>query len=223
MTDHDPDPPGAPAPEHEGPEHSAPEHRAAAQQAAEHQAAEHRSAEHRAMERRRRASELEVAEEKLRSWSLAKRGDSVIEYVELLIYAGVSAVLVVGALALLADSVKMFLTTLDLGVLRASTEMLSVLLLVFVFVELLGAVRTTIRERRLVAEPFLLVGIIAAIKEIVLVAGTQRGDEVSPLLFREAMLEVGILALVVLVLAIATVLLRSKQASPSTPPADPED
>jgi uncharacterized membrane protein (DUF373 family) len=167
-------------------------------------------AERRAMERARRASDLEVAEAKLRSWSLATRGDSVIEYVELVIYAGVSLVLVMGSLALLVDSVKTFLTTLDLGVLRASTQMLSVLLLVFVFVELLGAVRTTIRERRLVAEPFLLVGIIASIKEIVLVAGTQRGDEVTPELFREAMVEVGILSVVVLLLAIATVLLRSK-------------
>lgn len=163
------------------------------------------------MARERRASELDVAEDKLRSWSLARRGDSIIEYVELLIYAGVSLVLVVGSVSLLFESVKTFIDTLDLGVLRAATQMLSVLLLVFVFVELLGAVRSTIRERRLVAEPFLLVGIIAAIKEIVLVAGTQRGDEVSKFLFREAMVEVGVLALVVLVLAIATVLLRTKQ------------
>ncbi len=166
--------------------------------------------ERRRLERERRASELEVAEAKLKSWSLAKRGDSVIEFVELLIYAGVSVVLVLGALALLGDSAKTFVETLDQGVLRAATQMLSVLLLVFVFVELLGAVRTTIRERRLVAEPFLLVGIIAAIKEIVLVAGTQRSDEVTPQLFRDAMIEVGVLALVVLVLAIATLLLRSK-------------
>ena len=46
-------------------------------------------------------------------------------------------------------------------------EVLDTLLLVFVFVELLGAVRVTIREQKLVAEPFLLVGIIASIKEIV--------------------------------------------------------
>ena len=175
------------------------------------------------LERQRRASEIEVAEEKLRSWSLAKRGDSIIEFVELLIYAGVSIVLVVGALALLGDSVKTFLETLDQGVLRAATQMLSVLLLVFVFVELLGAVRTTIRERRLVAEPFLLVGIIAAIKEIVLVAGTQRSDEVTPQLFRDAMVEVGVLALVVLVLAIATLLLRSKAPSDKGRPPVLED
>jgi len=179
------------------------------------------------MERRRRASELAVSEEEVRSWSLAKRGDSIIEYVELLIYGAVSVVLVIGAVALLGESVKIFVDTLDRGILRAATQMLSVLLLVFVFVELLGAVRTTIRERRLVAEPFLLVGIIAAIKEIVLVAGTQRGDEVSPALFRDGMAEVGLLALVVLVLAIATLLLRTKAPPPPPPlpalsPVDPD-
>jgi len=164
-----------------------------------------------------------VAHDRTRSRSLAQRGDSLIEYIELVIYAGVSVVLVFGAGALLIESVNMFLRTLDLGILRATTQMLSVLLLVFVFVELLGAVRSTIRERRLIAEPFLLVGIIAAIKEIVLVAGTQRGDEVSTRLFRDGMVEVGTLSLVVLVLAIATLLLRKSQAPTSLAEPVPDD
>lgn len=141
---------------------------------------------------------------------LAELGDNLIMYVELAIYAVVSAILVLGAVALLIDSVKSFFEDLQYGVLWASTQMLSVLLLVFVFVELLGAVRSTIRQRRLVAEPFLLVGIIASIKEIVLVGGTERivGSEFH--VFRNAMIEVGVLALVVLVLSISTVLLRRR-------------
>lgn len=73
--------------------------------------------------------------------------------------------------------------------------MLSVLLLVFVFVELLGAVRATILERRLVAEPFLI-------------AGTQQQLPRDRDLFRDAMIEVGVLAGIVLLLAVATFLLR---------------
>jgi uncharacterized membrane protein (DUF373 family) len=87
--------------------------------------------------------------------------------------------------------------------------MLSVLLLVFVFVELLGAVRSTVRERRLVAEPFLLVGIIAAIKEIVLIGGTERIVATDDELFSRAMVEIAVLAGVVLLLAISTLLLRN--------------
>ena len=97
----------------------------------------------------------------------------------------------------------------------AATELLSVLLLVFVFVELLGAVRVTIRERRLIAEPFLLVGIIASIKEIVVIAGAETEPEDEWQAFVEAMIEIGVLAGVILVLAISTLLLRRKEREPS--------
>ena len=49
-------------------------------------------------------------------------------------------------------------------------EVLDILLLVFIVVELIFAVRTTVEKRELVAEPFLLVGIIASIKEIVVLS-----------------------------------------------------
>ena len=49
-------------------------------------------------------------------------------------------------------------------------EVLDTLLLVFIVVELLSAVRSTMSERVLIAEPFLIVGIIASIKEIVVLS-----------------------------------------------------
>jgi uncharacterized membrane protein (DUF373 family) len=157
-------------------------------------------------------------DEEQRSRSFAQVADTVIMYVEMVIYSVVCCVLVLGAVALLIESVKSFFEDLDEGVLWAATQMLSVLLLVFVFVELLGAVRSTIRERRLIAEPFLLVGIIAAIKEIVLIGGTERviatGDEV----FTRAMVEISVLAGVVLLLAISTLLLRNSAARRSPLP-----
>ncbi len=42
--------------------------------------------------------------------------------------------------------------------------MLDALLLVFIFVELLYAVRTTLKERQIVAEPFLIAGILTAMR-----------------------------------------------------------
>jgi uncharacterized membrane protein (DUF373 family) len=159
-------------------------------------------------------------DEEQRSRSFAQVADTVIMYVEMVIYSVVCCVLVLGAVALLIESVKSFFEDLDEGVLWAATQMLSVLLLVFVFVELLGAVRSTIRERRLIAEPFLLVGIIAAIKEIVLIGGTERviatGDEV----FTRAMVEIWVLAGVVLLLAISTLLLRNSAARRAPLPTD---
>ena len=148
-------------------------------------------------------------DEEQRSRSFAQVADTVIMYVEMAIYSVVCDVLVLGAVALLFEAVKSFFEDLGDGVLWAATQMLSVLLLVFVFVELLGAVRSTIRQRRLVAEPFLLVGIIAAIKEIVLIGGTERVVAADFSVFRNAMIEISVLAGVVLLLAISTLLLRN--------------
>jgi hypothetical protein len=49
-------------------------------------------------------------------------------------------------------------------------EILDGLLLVFIFVELLYAVRSCLRSHEIVAEPFLIVGILAGTKEIVVLS-----------------------------------------------------
>jgi uncharacterized membrane protein (DUF373 family) len=142
-------------------------------------------------------------------------GDRAFMWAELGIYGIAAIVLVAGAIALLVDAIAGFLGHVDDDVVAAATELLSVLLLVFVFVELLAAVRVTIRERKLIAEPFLLVGIIASIKEIVVVAGAESPEDESWQKFAEAMIEVGVLALVILVLAISSLLLRRREREPS--------
>ena len=129
----------------------------------------------------------------------------------MVVYALVGLILVAGSLVLLVESVSVFFEQVDDGVVAATTETLSILLIVFIFVELLGAVRVIIRERRLVAEPFLLVGIIAAIKEIVVVAGAEQPTEGSFETFRDAMIEIGVLAAIVLVLSISALLLRRRE------------
>ena len=87
------------------------------------------------------------------------------------------------------------------------------LFLVFILVELLGAVRATVAERQLLAEPFLVVGMIASIKEIVvasLKAGSLEGEALE-----EAMLAIGVLGGVVLLLALASFLVRRKEREPT--------
>jgi uncharacterized membrane protein (DUF373 family) len=127
---------------------------------------------------------------------------------------GELALLVAGAVALLVDAVAGFVDDIADDAVTAATEVLSVLLLVFVFVELLGAVRVTIRERRLVAEPFLMVGIIAGIKEIVVVAGAERPEDEADRNSAGA-IEGGVLAAVILVLSIAALLLQRREREPS--------
>jgi uncharacterized membrane protein (DUF373 family) len=134
---------------------------------------------------------------------------------EQVIYGVAAIALVAGAVALLVETVVSFVDSVGDDVVAAATELLGVLLLVFVFVELLGAVRVTMRERRLVAEPFLLVGIIASIKEIVVVAGAENPEQQGWQEFGQAMIEVGALALVILVLAISSLLLRRREREPA--------
>ena len=133
---------------------------------------------------------------------------------EMILYGVVAVILVAGAALVLVDTARTFVEDLGDDVSGAATALLAELLLVFVFVELLGAVRTTLRERQLIAEPFLLVGIIAAIKEIVVVAGAERPADAGFEEFRNSMIEVGVLALVILVLAISALLLRRREREP---------
>ena len=141
--------------------------------------------------------------------------DQLLSHAEIVVYALVGLILVAGSLVLLVESVSVFFEQVDDGVVAATTETLSILLIVFIFVELLGAVRVIIRERRLVAEPFLLVGIIAAIKEIVVVAGAEQPTEGSFETCRDAMIAIGVLAAIVVSLALSARLLRRREREPA--------
>jgi uncharacterized membrane protein (DUF373 family) len=149
-----------------------------------------------------------------RGRDLARVMDRGLVYAETAIYAVVAIALVAGAVALVAQSAYEFVDGLHDGVVTAATALVSTLLLVFIFVELLGAVRVTIRERQLLAEPFLLVGIIASIKEIVVVAGAKETPH-DFAEFRDTMIEIGVLAGVALVLSVSALLLRRRQREPS--------
>lgn len=141
--------------------------------------------------------------------------DRAFNVIETVIYAFAAIVLTAGAGILLVQAAYHLVTDLPDGVDGAARNTLEALLLTFIFVELLSAVRVTIRERRLIAEPFLLVGVIASIKEIVVIAGAEdtRGHGFEP--FRDAMVEIGVLGVLALVLAFAAFLLRLKEREPA--------
>ena len=150
-------------------------------------------------------SEAEEEEERQRL------ADRVLSVVEDAIYWAIAVMLVAGSCALL---VSQFNTMLRLRNTPASTVMLEILdglLLIFIFVELLYAVRTSLRSHEIAVEPFLIVGMLAGIKEIVVLS-----VEAATLLdkgpnFARAVVEIGVLGLVVLVLAVAAVILRGRR------------
>jgi uncharacterized membrane protein (DUF373 family) len=143
--------------------------------------------------------------------------DRVLGFLEDVVYWAIAVVLVSGSIALL---VAQFNTMLGLRSAPAKTVMLEVLdglLLIFIFVELLYAVRSCLRSREIVAEPFLIVGILACIKEIVVLsveAATLLKDGPQ---FSRAIVEVAVLGVAVLVLALSAFVLRERRRNEGNP------
>ena len=84
-------------------------------------------------------------------------------------------------------------------------------LLVFMIVEILYTVQISFREHALIPEPFLIVGLIAGIRRVLVLTAEfgdlmTRGDGA----FRNAMLELGLLTVMVLALVWALVLVRRR-------------
>jgi len=130
----------------------------------------------------------------------------VLERVEDGIYVLVSILLVVAGAVLLFSAIYDFVR--DIGHISATTILLNVLdkgLILFIIAELLHTVRVTIQERTLVAEPFLIVGLIAGIRRIlILTAQTTQ----SPFNASSQGVELVLLILLVLVMTGAVILYR---------------
>ena len=149
--------------------------------------------------------------------------DRVLNLTENVVYAFVGALLAAGAVIVLAVVAYHLVRDIGKGVEEGVTTALDGLLLVFILLELLAGVRATMREKKLIAEPFLIVGIIASIKEIVvLTLQTKDSNGSDNEAFRNAMTEIGVLAGVILLLALASYLVRRKEREPEEDKEDKE-
>jgi uncharacterized membrane protein (DUF373 family) len=145
----------------------------------------------------------------MREWT-----EDAIERAENLVYLVIAVVLVALAAVVLATTTVEFAALSDVGTVTMAAEVLDLLLLVFIVAELLYAVRTTLAERELIAEPFLIVGIIASIKEVV-VLSVKAPDYVGTEKLMDTVWLVGVLTATIAVLAVASLLLRRKEREPS--------
>lgn len=128
------------------------------------------------------------------------------------VYVGLAVILAGLAIGLLIDGGKQFVEAIIANELAVRVAMLlDRLLLVLMVVEILYTVQVSLREHTLVPEPFLVVGLIAGIRRILVLTAEfseilQQGGDA----FRNAMLELGVLTLMVLALVGALVLLRRR-------------
>ena len=147
--------------------------------------------------------------------TLSKPVERVLALAENAVYTLVGLLLVAGALAALVVTGYHLVVQIDDGALHAVEVSLDGLLFVFILLELLAGLRATMVERQLVAEPFLIVGIIASIKEIVITALQAKAARGKPGdLFEDAMTEIGVLGGLVVALALASFLVRRKEREP---------
>jgi uncharacterized membrane protein (DUF373 family) len=152
------------------------------------------------------------------------RTDGVFGYVEDAFYVAVALALSIAGVMLFGYVVYDFVVVLaDGGKLTdLILEFLDGLLLVFIITELIHTVRAVIDEKVLVAEPFLLVGIVAAIRRLIVVSAEAKDLQGKPE-FGDAMLEFGLLTGAVLLLTASIFLLRSTVRSEPKSDHEPDD
>jgi hypothetical protein len=152
-----------------------------------------------------------MAEQKLR----VHFGD-YLSKAEVVIYSVLAVLLFVTALATSANAAKMLWDGLGHWTIAAQTlVVLDQLLVVLMLVEILHTVRISIHSHFLVTEPFLVVGLIASIRRVLVITleaatltkgGTWSVEGAS--IFRASMAELGLLGLLILILVFSITLLR---------------
>jgi hypothetical protein len=145
---------------------------------------------------------------------------------ELGIYSILAVLLSITALATMASAGKLLWDGfIQWSIATETLRVLDQLLLVLMLVEILHTVRISIRSHILVIiEPFLVVGLIASIRRILVISleaaalttgGTWTTEGAS--IFRSSMIELGLLGLLILILVVSITLLRRYAPIQSSP------
>jgi uncharacterized membrane protein (DUF373 family) len=127
------------------------------------------------------------------------------------------------AAALVGASVQAWKGWVDGSALTEAFSVLEQLLLVLILLEILHTVRASIRSETLLMEPFLVVGLIASVRRVLVITlqaahalQEGQGSPQSESLFRNTMIELGLIGFLILVFVIAIYLLRRAPPHPET-------
>jgi uncharacterized membrane protein (DUF373 family) len=148
--------------------------------------------------------------------TLRARFDSHLGRVEVTIYSVLAVLLTVTILAAIASAGKLLWDALAQWTIATQTlRVLNELLVVLMLVEILHTVRISIRSHVLVTEPFLIVGLIASIRRILVISlemstltKEARWSNQGESIFRSSTVELGLLGLLVFVLVFSITLVR---------------
>ena len=154
---------------------------------------------------------LQETEGKLRG-----RSSQYLHLLEAVLYVVVGLLLSATAIAVLFDAGGiLFRGIATRSVAGYGLQVLDQLLFVLVLVEILHTVRISIRAQEILIEPFLIVGLIASVRRVLVITMqaaklTEEGHSSadSAAAFHNSMIELGLLGLLVLVFVISIYLLR---------------
>ena len=131
------------------------------------------------------------------------------------VYFGLAVMLAVVAFVLLVEgAVSLGRALVDGAVAANVVRFLDRILLILMVVEILYTVQVSLREHALIPEPFLVIGLIAGMRRILVLTAefsdlvTEGGEA-----FRNAMFELGLLTFMVLALVASLVMLRRRSAA----------
>jgi uncharacterized membrane protein (DUF373 family) len=143
-----------------------------------------------------------------------------LSLVEMVIYAALGLILSLAALFALFTACQALWQGLAAGASsKTVVDVIDRLLVVLLLVEILHTVRISIRSHTLVTEPFLVVGLIATIRRMLVItldasnltsAANWANDGQAKL--RASMLELGLLGVIVIVMVISIHILRKSQS-----------
>lgn len=142
------------------------------------------------------------------------------------IYGAIGFVLAITALIALIDAgLQLWTAALHWDAENNLLLVMDRLLFVLMMAEILHTVRVSIRSGTLTCEPFLIVGLIASIRRVLVITlkSAQTNPEKPPdaaidFLFRTSMIELGVLAGLILVMVFSIVMIRRSEQghSPSS-------
>ncbi len=137
----------------------------------------------------------------------------ILDALERIAYVAIALALSVPIVMLVVSAAISMLEVSEVGVLETVLAVLDRLLLAFIFVELIDTIRVTVRERGIfIAEPFLLVGLIAVVRRILLLtAELEQVEDIER--FQNMLIELGVMTGLVIVLTAALYFTRRMRLS----------
>lgn len=130
----------------------------------------------------------------------------IIEGIESVIYLIIILFLIVGSVLLIYDEILTITHfTSEIDSIKLIIEVIAKTLLLLMIIEIMYTVRISIKNHTLCAEPFLIIGMIASIRRILIISVETAYEHEF---FYNYMVEIGVLTGLILIFVISIVLLR---------------